>query len=423
MNKKSTFIKAFSIAITFSLFISTSPRVFAATPTTFTTAVFSDGTFAGTPTVTKQDDITSMGGNIYIGTQNGVGSKGEPSASGVTQSTVVEYDHTGKVISSWNITGKCDGLKADPANNRIIATVNEDANSSMYIITPLVNQAQHITFQAAAGQTLPAGGTDSISFQNGNMYISASAPVDSKGDGTGDFTTAALFKAVINADNTATLTPVIMDNSTATNAITGVAATLNMSDPDSNNIVPAESPKYAGQVVLDNQGDKQLIFMNNIGTPQQVNTMLPISNAIDDMAWATSTTGTLYVSDTSSNKVYAISVNVPVGTVFVSATDDKFVGILNLTSGQITPIVTGVTMTAPHGLLFVPGDPAATITTPATSTATTVKPATTTPATTVTKITTLPQTGSALDTTMLVIVGSLFIAGGLWITFKKKSRI
>ena len=74
---------------------------------------------------------------------------------------------------------------------------------------------------------------------SGNIYISASAP---KADSKGNFTTAAIFKAVINANNTATLTSVLNDNSKANDATPGATAattTLNMSDPDSNNIVPA----------------------------------------------------------------------------------------------------------------------------------------------------------------------------------------
>ena len=314
----------------------------------------------GTSTATKQDDIATMGGNIFMGYQNGVGSDGAAAPSGETQSTIQEYDKTGKVIASWKITGKCDGPTADPANNRLIATVNEDGNSSMDIITPSAapaQQVQHITFKAVAGQTLPAGGTDSIAIQNGAMYISASAP---QADSKGNFTTAALFQAVINSDKTATLTPVLMDNATANDATPGAAAgskvTLNLSDPDSNNIVPAESSKYAGQVVVDAQGDSKLIFIDKIGTKDQVNTSLPIGNQINDIVWATSTQGTLYVTDTSDNKVYTITGKFKKGTAFVAAPSDSgvggFVGTIDLTTGIITPVAFG--MNSPHGLLFVP---------------------------------------------------------------------
>jgi hypothetical protein len=40
------------------------------------------------------------------------------------------------VIRQWDIKGKCHGLTANPARGLVIATVNEDANSSIYTIAP-----------------------------------------------------------------------------------------------------------------------------------------------------------------------------------------------------------------------------------------------------------------------------------------------
>ena len=42
----------------------------------------------------------------------------------------------GRELHQWDIKGKCDGLTADPAAGVVIATVNEDANSSLYTIAP-----------------------------------------------------------------------------------------------------------------------------------------------------------------------------------------------------------------------------------------------------------------------------------------------
>ena len=42
----------------------------------------------GGSSLSKPDDITTLGGRIYVSFQNGVGSKGEPAPSHATQSTV-----------------------------------------------------------------------------------------------------------------------------------------------------------------------------------------------------------------------------------------------------------------------------------------------------------------------------------------------
>jgi len=119
--------------------------------------------------LTKPDDITRLGQDIFVGFQNGVGPQGEPSADGNLDSTVVEMTASGHAVAEWDIEGKADGLTADPATRTIIATVNEDANSSLYTITP-GGGVQHYAYN----EPLPHnGGTDAISVQDGRIYISA----------------------------------------------------------------------------------------------------------------------------------------------------------------------------------------------------------------------------------------------------------
>jgi len=332
------------------------------TSTIPTLSGFSASVLAQGTTFDNPDDMAYLADHIFVGYQNGVGAKGEASKKGVTYSTIVEYDKSGNIISSWNIPGKCDGLAADATNHRLLATVNEDGSSSMYIIDPNAAQGlqiQNISFSpdpAASSTTGPlatGGGTDSIAIQNGNIYISASAP---SADQNGNFTHAALFQATIQG-KTATLKPVLMGNATATDVSTGKPATLNLSDPDSNNVVPVSSPQYAGDLVVDSQGDSQLVFVHNPGSNQQTQTRLSIGTQVDDTEWATSSKGTLYVTDTSANKVYAITGNFTPGTAFVATPGDSgvagLIGTLDLSTGTIHPFAMG--MSSPHGLLFVPG--------------------------------------------------------------------
>ena len=73
---------------------------------------------------------------MFTGFQNGVGPQGQAAPDGNRDSTVVEFAPNGHAVRQWDIRGKCDGLTADPLTGQVIATVNEDANSSVYTIDP-----------------------------------------------------------------------------------------------------------------------------------------------------------------------------------------------------------------------------------------------------------------------------------------------
>lgn len=326
---------------------------FAATPSTSVSVPngYSVSTFTQGGTATNPDDITRLGDHIFIGYQDGVGSDGKASSSGVTTSTIVEYSLSGNKMGSWTFTGKCDGLTADPNNNRLLATANEDGHSTFYAIYPNTNQVKNYKYSpapdspTATGTTATGGGTDAISIQNGNIYISAS---NSSG-----VSKAALFQATLNdSTNTVQLKTVMTNNAAAADAVTGKPVTLSLTDNDSNTIVPAESPKFAGDFMLDGQADKQLIFSTNIGAQNPSLTRLSIDAPVDDTAWATSQSGTLLVSATSANTVYAIKGKFTKGQAFVSTTDTNNIGTLDLTTGHIQAFAGGIK--APHGLLFIP---------------------------------------------------------------------
>src|SRR5271169_4755988 len=64
----------------------------------FTSVVFASGSAlmhdapSGMEAVSNPDDITSIGSDIFVGFQNGVGPQGQPSTTGNRDSTVVEFD-------------------------------------------------------------------------------------------------------------------------------------------------------------------------------------------------------------------------------------------------------------------------------------------------------------------------------------------
>jgi hypothetical protein len=316
---------------------------------------------SGSSSLSAPDDITAMGGSIFVAWQNGVGAQGEPAGNGNTQSTVVEYSSGGRVLHSWRLTGRCDGMTADPAHGRIIATVNEDGNTSLFTIrpeAPAASQLVHYTY--SPNPPVHGGGTDAPHIFRGQLLISASNPSDA--------TQPAVYRATLSG-TTATLTPVLFDNASATVANTdspqhGQTVTLALSDPDSNSVVPSSSPRFGGDFVLDSQGDQQQVYVRNAGRANQSLSVLNLSQSVDDTAWATASRGTLFATDGRS-RVFAVRGGFDVGTAFSAATPGNannappnpapnFLATLDLDTGAVTP-VPGIAFTA-KGLVFVPSE-------------------------------------------------------------------
>jgi hypothetical protein len=318
---------------------------------------------AKTEHLTQPDDIVALGGHLYAGFQNGVGSQGEVSPSGNLDSTLVEFTPAGSVVKQWDVMGKIDGMGADPATGQVIATVNEDSKSSLYSVSG--GTVTHYTYTPS----LPhLGGTDAVSVYKGKILISASAPGTS---GKAPASAPAVFVVTLNAGaKTAAVAPFLADNATASGvnaSNAGQKVTLALTDPDSNEIVPSSSPEFAGDFMLNAQGDKELIFSGASGQNLQV---LKISNPVDDTAWATSASGSLYTTDSSADTVDAITGSFTPGTAYTAvapcnansaptvcpsppAYPPNSLGTINLKTGAVgTVTVTGVV--SPKGLIFVP---------------------------------------------------------------------
>jgi hypothetical protein len=291
-----------------------------------------------------------------------VGSQGEVAPSGNLDSTLVEFTPSGSVVKQWDLKGKIDGMGADSANSQVIVTVNEDSKSSLYTISS--GTVTHYTYTPSPLPNL--GGTDMVAVYNGKILISASAPGTS---GKAPASAPAVFVVTLNAGaNTASVAPFFAINATAT-AVNGSNAgkkvTLALTDPDSNLVVPSGSPAFAGDFMLNSQGDEELIFADSSGQNLQV---LKISNSVDDIAWATSASGSLYTTDSSADTVNVITGPFTAGTVYTAVTPcnansapstcpapgfaANSLGTIDLKTGAITNIpIGGVT---PKGLVFVP---------------------------------------------------------------------
>jgi hypothetical protein len=316
-----------------------------------------------TESLSQPDDLVALGGNLYVGFQNGVGSQGEVAPSGNLDSTLVEFTPAGSVVKQWDVTGKIDGMGVDSASGRIFATVNEDSKSSLYTVSG--GTVTHYTYTPASLPHL--GGTDAIAVDNGKILISASAPGTS---GKAPASAPAVFAVTLNTGaNTAAVAPFFADNATATGVNApnaGKKVTLALTDPDSNGVVPSSSPDFAGDFVLNSQGDQELIFSDASGQNLQV---LKISQPVDDTAWATSATGTLYTTDSTANTVDAITGSFTPGTAYTAVTPcnasnapstcpgpgfaANSLGSINLKTGAVGN-VTVIGAVTPKGMIFVP---------------------------------------------------------------------
>ena len=274
---------------------------------------------ARTEALSKPDDITVLG-HLFTAFQNGVGPQGEPSADGNTDSTVVEFTASGHVVRQWDLRGKCDGITADTAKGIVIATVNEDAHSSVYTITPSA-PAGHQVLHYRYNIPLPHnGGTDAISIWDGRILLSASAP-GTVGKAAPQPAYPAVYSVTFNhATLVATVKPLFSDEAEATIANTGKdfgkKVRLALTDPDSNEVVPSSGPRFADDFMLTSQGDKEQIFYR----PGGKLAVLRLSQSVDDTAWARSRHGALFGTNTGGDTVDMVTGPFPAKSIFVAVT-------------------------------------------------------------------------------------------------------
>lgn len=319
------------------------------------------------------DDITALDGHLFTAFQNGVGSQGEPSTSGNTDSTVVEFTARGHVLRQWDIKGKCDGLTADPEGHFLVATVNEDSKSSIYTIDPGGPAAVQVLHFRYPRQPLPHhGGTDAISVFHGFVVVSASAP-GTTGKPAPQANYPALYLVLFNSvRHVASLRPIFGDEARAIAANPSAhpkTVKLALTDPDSNEVVPPGAPRFGGHFMLTSQADNEQIFIIKSRTPGIHLAVLRLSQTIDDVAWALGRHGALYATDSTHDGVFVVTGHLAAGTEFAAVTPcnaanapatcpgpgfpANFLGTVNQFTGHVSKVPVSGAAFNPKGLLFV----------------------------------------------------------------------
>ena len=147
----------------------------------------------------------------------------------------------------------------------------------------------------------------------------------------------------------------------------GHSMELALTDPDSNEIVPPDGARFAGDFMLTSQGDQQQIFVNPWDHRLSV---LNLSQSVDDTAWPEDGHATLYATDSTNDAVVAVTGDFPGGPVVAAtpcgsnrapstcpappAFPANYLGTLNPWIGEVTALqVGGVPFVPQGGLLFV----------------------------------------------------------------------
>jgi len=297
--------------------------------------------FASAPNgLSAPDSIAVLRDHVFVGYGDG----NAPDGSDGKSTQIVEYSLNGTIEHTYTVKGHSDGLKVDPSTHLLWALQNEDANANLVIINPKTHEQKFHTF----GPTLHGGGYDDLVFRDCQVYISASNPANNPNTGP------AIVRARLDGDFV-DVKPVLAGEASAIDIPTDSTIKLNLQDPDSMTMDPQ------GNIVLDSQADQELIIVSDPGSFKQRVLHLPLSYRtasgltpveVDDTAFATSTEGFILFADKGLNKVFMLKKQAfAPGAAYTAADGGPFVGTIDMTTGVITPIVTG--LNGPGGLVFV----------------------------------------------------------------------
>jgi len=320
----------------FGLLAVLAANLFSAAPASATivsVTVFASGTDVG---ATNPDSICEGHNSIWVAyTNNSV-------STGGGLSTIVQYDLSGNVLQTVKVAGGVDGLKAGP-NGIIWVLQNQDGNSTLTLINPQTGILPGSPLPYAVTST--SRGYDDIAFLGGSIYLTYTNPT-----GPQDY----IVQKITSMVPPITVSNILLDGASATNIATGQIQTIPATDPDSLKTTPA------GELVQTEESPGTFVFIKNPGTASQAVSFLNLVDStgaavssLDDPVFATSSSGTFYVSDTSNNRIVAIqATNLKVTSLYASVGSMNAFVEVNRQTGVVRPLVTS--FIGPHGNLFLP---------------------------------------------------------------------
>jgi hypothetical protein len=310
---------------------------------TASSSVFATG---GTVGGSQPDSVTIGDGSVWIEYGNTADSTGAGGSS-----TIAQYSYGGTVQHTYTISGLVDGLKFNPVTGMVWALQNNDANATLSIINPTTQTVSGpLRYGPPYTYTMPgplARGYDDVAFLGGKVYLSYTNPVSP---------TDPVLQ-ILNNGNTPTGTL------TTTSILTAAQTGISVPDIDSLKSTPN------GELVLTSEGDGAgtgnpvgtFSLIAKPGAANQTVTKVPVtdsmghpSEGMDDVLFPGVTQGTLFVTDTPTNKVHEVRLTgLDPNTPIISLGSFGEVATVNPVTGVVeTPLLTG--LTAPHGLDFIP---------------------------------------------------------------------
>ena len=342
---------AATVCIGAAIFLRAEQAIAAPTATPLAIAPYTLTTFNGVPPsgATQPDDlaISADGKNLWVGYGNNVAADGTGGPS-----NLVEYDiASGAMLQNISIPGHLDGLKINPANGDVWTTENEDGNPTLAIVDHKNGKFKISTFAT----TMITGGLDDLVFSGpeSDLFIVASSQVDT--------TTPVIVQLSGKPKKTITNVKSTLSGSPANvwNVVTNANETSDqIGDPDSMTVDPA------GELVLDNRSDDSLYIVRNPSAAKPVlriplrlgGLAVEVNDTIftaSETTGESSTAGTIFITDTTANAIYLLTKPYfPSNEVYTAANVVNDVGLVNLNTGVVTPVVTG--FLGVHGLAFSP---------------------------------------------------------------------
>lgn len=304
-------------------------------------------TFAAAPTGdSAPDSVTTENGSFFVEYGNGADSTGSGGSS-----TIIQYNKAGTIEHTYTIPGSVDGLKYNPYTGQIWALQNQDGNATLSLIDPATHKVAGPLSFANPSTTR---GFDDVVFKGDKVFLSYTNP-----NGVGDPTLVEL----VNGDRPNGLlltTAILADGATGFDTVTGKIESVPQNDPDSLKLASN------GDLLLTSGADGTIIDVQNPGTPNQAVSFTTIKGVtagnagLDDMIKPSATTGTFYLTDTKTNKVYSFhATGLNTNDYYASVGSLKAFGQVDPTTGTFTPLVTAanagdMNFAAPHGVVFVP---------------------------------------------------------------------